>query len=108
MVTVSASVASYIGFLSHLPTNSGLILQPGSSGLAGAAALDDAEPEPPGLPRGRSCPAAGPAPVARSAVHVRQRARAVGELGGVEHLDAGVLLAVERRHNRLRTRSVGL
>src|SRR5690242_17961980 len=49
MVTVSASVASYIGFPSHRATNSAQILQPGSSGLAGADALDDAEREPLGF-----------------------------------------------------------
>src|SRR5205809_4601153 len=49
MVTVSASVASYIGVPSYLATNGAQILQPGSSGLAGADALDDAELEPLGL-----------------------------------------------------------
>src|SRR4029077_17884345 len=49
MVTVSASVASYIGFPSHRATNSAQILPPGSSGLAGADALDDAEREPLGF-----------------------------------------------------------
>src|SRR6185369_1005727 len=49
MVTVSASVASYIGFPSHRATNGAQILPPGSSGLAGADALDDAEREPLGF-----------------------------------------------------------
>src|ERR1700742_4758625 len=49
MVTVSASVESYIGFPSHRASNSAQILQPGSSGLAGADALDDAEREPLGF-----------------------------------------------------------
>src|SRR5512146_1766239 len=46
MVTVSASVASYLGFPSHRATNGAQILPPGSSGLAGADALDDAELDP--------------------------------------------------------------
>src|SRR2546430_11709274 len=49
MVTVSASVASYIGFPSHRATNGAQILPPGSSGPAGADALDDAEREPLGF-----------------------------------------------------------
>src|SRR5437879_2403341 len=49
MVTVSASVASYIGFPSYWATKGAQILQSGSSGLAGADALDHAELEPLGF-----------------------------------------------------------
>jgi len=72
--------------------------------IIGTAATPARRGGPPG--RGRQAAAGNPRGpggrllLFRLPVHVLQRARVVRELAGVEHLDAGVLLTVERGHDR--------